>query len=261
MIYVYALLDPFGGPGCYVGKTVDVVKRYNEHLRADSGSKEKRAWISGIKAAGKNPVLYIFEIVSQDEGAKQEDFWMGEVLNLGFKLLNSVLSEAVWKINHERRVHEKKCSEALEAMSCKRTYQNDGSDSIVWDVEQESILLRNLFFKKSKSSDFVAISRNLNRLVLGRIQLKIAKKLMAPKSDRVKRLYCCLLHEMGKPEKRWHSGAIFGIMLCLSLEGEDTRYFEGALSYLDGCDGGEFGANVNLGYGRIFSDPMNWKLY
>lgn len=87
-IYIYGLRDPFTSEIRYVGKTVNLNRRYNSHISRCNESKRHSAnWIRSIIQAGSKPILFIIEETSLENWQDRETFWINYYRNL-FDLTN-----------------------------------------------------------------------------------------------------------------------------------------------------------------------------
>lgn len=66
MIYIYALSDPTTSEVRYVGKTINLRKRYLKHLNPSSKCKHCSAWIQGLLKEGLEPNQQVLETLSPD---------------------------------------------------------------------------------------------------------------------------------------------------------------------------------------------------
>lgn len=86
---IYTLTDPFSGLVRYVGKADNIQIRLNEHIRK---SKYKRTykdkWVYSIVKQNSLPLIEVVDIVSIEEVAFWENFWIGQFKSWGFKLTN-----------------------------------------------------------------------------------------------------------------------------------------------------------------------------
>jgi hypothetical protein len=73
MYSVYALTDPRTKKVHYIGSTLDVKRRLNDHLSNKKGNAKKRAWIEDLKRENLLPALVILE-----DGLKEPDVWVRE---------------------------------------------------------------------------------------------------------------------------------------------------------------------------------------
>lgn len=87
--YIYTLTDPLTNEVRYVGKSNNPKERYSNHLRAtQSQSKNRRAWVLGLKTQGFKPILHIIDVVPLNEWRYWERFWIEQFKAWQFNLLN-----------------------------------------------------------------------------------------------------------------------------------------------------------------------------
>lgn len=88
--YIYVLSDPFTGQVRYVGKTFDVLGRFNGHLN-DKERTHKANWIRGLLGKGVQPELDVVDICSATNDAEwqaAEQRWIACFKMMGFPLTN-----------------------------------------------------------------------------------------------------------------------------------------------------------------------------
>lgn len=89
MYSVYTLSDPRTNEVRYVGCTLDVKRRFNDHMRNQEGNSRKRAWIDELKAQGLQPVLFVLEDeLKEAEAFNHEAYWIVQYRDHGASLLN-----------------------------------------------------------------------------------------------------------------------------------------------------------------------------
>lgn len=85
---IYALCDPDTGAIRYIGKSVDVARRYKSHLSArDYQHTPIRRWVAKVKRAGKVPTLRVLEVCGED-WVERERHWIAASRAAGADLLN-----------------------------------------------------------------------------------------------------------------------------------------------------------------------------
>lgn len=89
-VFIYALCCPFTGEIRYIGKAINVRKRFYCHWH-DKERTPKTNWISSLKRKGEKPVMQIVEEIpnSNDEDWQEvERFWISYLRFLGCRLTN-----------------------------------------------------------------------------------------------------------------------------------------------------------------------------
>ena len=89
MIFIYSLKDPTSGAIRYVGKTVNLQKRYSKHLLAQGANPEKNAWIEQLKTNGLKPQIEVLEKCGESVWAERERYWIAYGKAQGWDLLNA----------------------------------------------------------------------------------------------------------------------------------------------------------------------------
>jgi len=87
-IYIYCLKDPRDLSVRYVGKTVDLERRYCDHMRNNDPNKAKRDWIQELKRAGKEPIMSVLELCNPEDWPEREKFWISYGIKAGWGLTN-----------------------------------------------------------------------------------------------------------------------------------------------------------------------------
>ena len=96
--YIYGLLDECEGVIRYIGKTINIRKRYGEHLNSKNNrNKEMSEWIVALQKKNKRPMLVILDCIHDEQSSEAEQFWINHFLAIGCDLINV-------KINEKRRV-------------------------------------------------------------------------------------------------------------------------------------------------------------
>ena len=81
IIYIYTLSHPITNEVRYVGKTINIKRRYKQHLYDKRGS-HKASWVKSLKNDGLKPILTIIEECNNDNWAEREIFWISQFDNL-----------------------------------------------------------------------------------------------------------------------------------------------------------------------------------
>lgn len=90
--YIYALMEPDFVTIRYVGKTVDLSKRYKRHLQpcARGSATHKHNWIASLLRRGDKPIMVELENVPLGgDWASRERYWIAYYRSLGFDLTNA----------------------------------------------------------------------------------------------------------------------------------------------------------------------------
>lgn len=86
-IFIYSLTDPRDGLIKYIGKTIDLKRRFKEHLK-EEGKYKKIRWIKKLLKLNLVPKIDIIDIVWRCDEDFWEMFWISQFRYAGFKLLN-----------------------------------------------------------------------------------------------------------------------------------------------------------------------------
>jgi group I intron endonuclease len=81
MIYIYKLIDPRNNEVRYVGKTINIKRRYKQHLY-DKRASHKSSWVQSLRTHKLKPVLEILEICNDNNWKEREVYWIGQFNNL-----------------------------------------------------------------------------------------------------------------------------------------------------------------------------------
>jgi group I intron endonuclease len=87
-IYIYTLTDPITNEIRYVGKTNNLVRRLNAHIKRSKTNKYHSArWINSLIDKGFKPVISIIEECTEKNWEEREIYWIGYYREL-FDLTN-----------------------------------------------------------------------------------------------------------------------------------------------------------------------------
>lgn len=89
-IYIYAIKDPRDYQIRYIGKTVDIKRRFKNHMQPSylKGNTYKNNWIKKILNEGLQPIFEVVEECSEDKWEERERFWISYYREIGFNLTN-----------------------------------------------------------------------------------------------------------------------------------------------------------------------------
>ena len=89
VVYIYALLDPRYKRVRYVGKTINLQKRYEQHLYwFDNSNPRKDRWIKGLARHGLKPELGILEECDPSNWEEREKYWIAYYRDIYDDLVN-----------------------------------------------------------------------------------------------------------------------------------------------------------------------------
>jgi len=80
MVYIYTLSHPITNEVRYVGKTINIKRRYKQHLY-DKRKTYKANWVRSLKNNGLKPILTIVE-ECENNWQDRERFWISKFDNL-----------------------------------------------------------------------------------------------------------------------------------------------------------------------------------
>jgi predicted GIY-YIG superfamily endonuclease len=91
MYAVYALIDPDElYKVCYIGMTQDVYTRFTQHLRDVDSSSLKGKWLKELRKRNRVPYCKVLEeILTQEEAAQRETYWINFYRQLNMPLTNA----------------------------------------------------------------------------------------------------------------------------------------------------------------------------
>lgn len=90
-VYIYSLEDPETGEVRYVGKTIDLKRRFGYHCTTGREGQRKDRWVMNLKGRGLVPKMEVLEVVmcvEDEEWYEVEKFWIKYLRFLGCRLLN-----------------------------------------------------------------------------------------------------------------------------------------------------------------------------
>lgn len=85
--YIYVLIDPRTDEIRYVGKTIDIKRRFKNHCRCEL-KRDKENWVRNLRAAGLRPRMQIIETVTDGTWIQREQFWIAYYREKGCRLTN-----------------------------------------------------------------------------------------------------------------------------------------------------------------------------
>ena len=89
-VYIYGLKDPRDCQIKYNGKTINIDRRYKEHIQTHRNRKSKKnSWIINLIKNGLEPIMEIIEECNLDNWEEREIFWISYYKELGFNLKNT----------------------------------------------------------------------------------------------------------------------------------------------------------------------------
>ena len=80
MIYIYTLSHPITNEVRYVGKTINVKRRFKQHLY-DKRHSHKASWVKSLKSEGLKPIMTIVETCTNN-WQEREIYWISQYDNL-----------------------------------------------------------------------------------------------------------------------------------------------------------------------------------
>ena len=87
--YIYGLIDTTTNELRYVGKTVDIGRRYKRHIKeCNSSNSHKDRWVRKLKKNGYLPEIVVIDYVKTDEWQYWEMFYIEYFKFLGCNLTN-----------------------------------------------------------------------------------------------------------------------------------------------------------------------------
>ena len=88
-VFIYSLKDPITYQIKYIGKTIDINRRYKEHIQTHRNRKSKKnSWVISLIKNGLEPIMEILEECNLDNWEERETFWISYYKDLGFNLKN-----------------------------------------------------------------------------------------------------------------------------------------------------------------------------
>lgn len=102
-VYIYALIDPRNNNIRYVGKTIELNKRFWAH-KNDKNKSHKVNWIKSLK--GLDPKLIVLDICSSKDWEFWEQYWISQCKTWGFKLTN-LTDGGAGSIRRKQSIEEK----------------------------------------------------------------------------------------------------------------------------------------------------------
>ena len=79
--YIYTLSHPETNEVRYVGKTINLKRRYKQHLY-DKRTSHKASWVKSLKNNGLKPIMTVIETCDETNWVDREKFWISQFDNL-----------------------------------------------------------------------------------------------------------------------------------------------------------------------------------
>lgn len=89
-VYIYSLADPRTGEVRYVGKSINLKKRIDNHLHIRKKS-HCSSWIQSLKTLKLKPIFEILDCVPKEEWVFWEQWWICQMKAWGFRLTNHTI--------------------------------------------------------------------------------------------------------------------------------------------------------------------------
>lgn len=89
--FIYTLTDPFTNQVRYIGKTINLQRRYYQHCNKKILQKNKtykNNWILNILNKNSKPIIDIIDDTSEDNWEQLEKYWIEQFRQWGFNLTN-----------------------------------------------------------------------------------------------------------------------------------------------------------------------------
>jgi group I intron endonuclease len=89
-IYIYSIKDPIDYQIKYIGKTIDIKRRFKEHISLFylTTNTLKNNWIKKLLSEGLQPIFEIVEECPRNEWEVREKYWINYYRELGFDMKN-----------------------------------------------------------------------------------------------------------------------------------------------------------------------------
>ena len=94
MIVIYGLQDPRDHLFFYVGQTLDVYKRFIDHIQCSGNNYEKNSKITEMRGQNILPLMIELQRVNSEKDADiREKYWIQHYISLGHPMTNIVYSK------------------------------------------------------------------------------------------------------------------------------------------------------------------------
>ena len=87
--YIYGLIDPTLHKICYIGRTINLYNRLEQHVD-EVASSIKGAWIKRLRAAGIRPTLVVLDYFENGNAEAIELWWIEFGRRAGWPLTNTI---------------------------------------------------------------------------------------------------------------------------------------------------------------------------
>lgn len=153
--YIYTLSHPVTKEVRYVGKTINIKRRYKQHLY-DKHNNHKSCWVKSLRNKNLKPIINILEECYNHDWKEREIYWISQYNNL--TNFSKGGDDSFVRTTSEQT--RKKLSEAHKGKKLTKTHKDKIKDKsikssiIIDDIEYYSIMDASRKLKIPKSTIF-----------------------------------------------------------------------------------------------------------
>ena len=171
MVYIYTLSHPITNEVRYVGKTINVSRRFKQHLH-DKRHSHKASWVRSLKSEGLKPIMTILETCT-DNWQEREIFWISQYNNLtnhslggGVDYVRTTSEETKEKLRqvnlgkekseeHKAKISQSILNKKIIPTNKKRVCVNGVIFDSILDVSRTFNIVSSTIRKRIKSKNFL----------------------------------------------------------------------------------------------------------
>lgn len=138
--YLYTLEHPITNEVRYVGKTINIKRRYKQHLY-DKRSSHKASWVKSLKNDSLKPIMTIIEECTIDTWQEREIYWITQFDNLTNHLNGG-------GVNYVRTTKQE-TRDKLSAIHKNKKLTEKHKDKIKKSINKKPCLINNLYYEST----------------------------------------------------------------------------------------------------------------
>jgi len=163
-IYIYTLSHPITNEVRYVGKTINIKRRYKQHLY-DKRTSHKSSWVQSLRTDKLKPTLTIIETCTPDNWKDREIYWITQFNNLTNLKLGGddgnhriIKNETIEKIKTKltgRKLSEEHKNNIIQSTKNKRGVIIDGIKYYsIMDASKKLLIPKSTVHKRVNANSF-----------------------------------------------------------------------------------------------------------
>ena len=164
--YIYTLSHPVTNEVRYIGKTINIKRRYKQHLYDKRTKSYKCSWIISLRDIGLKPIMNIIEECTDENWEDRERYWIKQYDNLtntkeggngGNDYKRFIPEESIEKIRQANlgKVLSKDHKEKIgNSVPCRKVNIDGVEYKSMMSASRELNINRSTLFKRVKSEKY-----------------------------------------------------------------------------------------------------------